>query len=60
MTNLKTTSLMVFGFNIFDIVVSLFFIRIPLLVVSFVVGVVDLGGFFVHLGLKIPLVDASR
>ena len=56
-TNLETTSSIVFGFGIIDIVVFSFFIRTALLALSFVGIVVDYCTVFIHLGLKILLVD---
>ena len=56
-TNLATTSSIVFGFGIIDIVVFSFFIRTALLALSFVGIVVDYCTVFIQLGLKILLVD---
>ena len=57
MTNLVTSFAILLGSDIFDIFEFSFVIRTSLIVFSFVDGVVDYGGVFIQLVLKITLVD---
>ena len=57
MTNLVTSFAILLGSDIFDIFEFSFVIRTSLIVFSFVDGIVDYGGVFIQLVLKITLVD---
>ena len=57
MTNLATSFAILLGFDIVDIFEFSFVIRTSLIVFSFVDGIVDYGGVFIQLVLKITLVD---